>query len=158
MPDVLMPRLSDTMTEGVLSEWRKGEGDQVHRGDVLAEIETDKATMELEAYDDGVLERHLVSPGTTVPIGQPIAVIGDGTGTAPVAVASPAAPAPAAQPAPRPGRRAPPRPPPPGSGRPARARRAGRRARPRCPAGARRSAGIRRDGGAHVPAGPGPGT
>jgi pyruvate dehydrogenase E2 component (dihydrolipoyllysine-residue acetyltransferase) len=81
MPDVLMPRLSDTMTEGVLSEWRKGEGDPVHRGDVLAEIETDKATMELEAYDDGVLERHLVAPGTTVPIGQPIAVIGDGTGT-----------------------------------------------------------------------------
>jgi pyruvate dehydrogenase E2 component (dihydrolipoyllysine-residue acetyltransferase) len=104
MTDVLMPRLSDTMTEGVLSQWLKGEGDQVHRGDVLAEVETDKATMELEAYDDGVLERHLVSPGTTVPIGQAIAVIGDGTGTAPVAVASPAAapaaPAPAAQPAP----------------------------------------------------------
>ncbi|HEY3088799.1 MAG TPA: dihydrolipoamide acetyltransferase family protein [Jatrophihabitantaceae bacterium] len=105
MPDVLMPRLSDTMTEGVLSEWRKGEGDPVHRGDVLAEIETDKATMELEAYDDGVLERHLVAPGTTVPIGQPIAVIGDGTGTvsAPApAQAEPAeaVPPPAAAPAP----------------------------------------------------------
>jgi pyruvate dehydrogenase E2 component (dihydrolipoamide acetyltransferase) len=100
-----MPRLSDTMTEGVLSEWRKGEGDPVHRGDVLAEIETDKATMELEAYDDGVLERHLVAPGTTVPIGQPIAVIGDGTGTvsAPApAQAEPAeaVPPPAAAPAP----------------------------------------------------------
>jgi pyruvate dehydrogenase E2 component (dihydrolipoamide acetyltransferase) len=92
MTDVLMPRLSDTMTEGVLSQWLKDEGAPVHRGDVLAEIETDKATMELEAYDEGVLERHLVAPGTTVPIGQPIAVIGDGTGTAP----TPAAPPPAA--------------------------------------------------------------
>jgi pyruvate dehydrogenase E2 component (dihydrolipoamide acetyltransferase) len=78
MPDVLMPRLSDTMTEGVLSQWLRDEGEPVHRGDVLAEIETDKATMELEAYDEGVLERHLVAPGMTVPIGQPIAVIGDG--------------------------------------------------------------------------------
>jgi pyruvate dehydrogenase E2 component (dihydrolipoyllysine-residue acetyltransferase) len=107
MPDVLMPRLSDTMTEGVLSEWRKGEGDPVHRGDVLAEIETDKATMELEAYDDGVLERHLVAPGTTVPIGQPIAVIGDGTGTVsspgpPQAEPAQAVPPPAAAPAPTP--------------------------------------------------------
>lgn len=78
MPDVLMPRLSDTMTEGVLRQWLKREGDTVHRGDVLAEIETDKATMELEAYDDGVLERILVTAGVTVPIGQPLATIGDG--------------------------------------------------------------------------------
>ena len=102
MTDVLMPRLSDTMTEGVLSQWLKDEGALVHRGDVLAEIETDKATMELEAYDEGVLERHLVAPGTTVPIGQPIAVIGDGTGTASAAAgpsAAPAEPAPAAPPA-----------------------------------------------------------
>lgn len=48
MPDVVMPRLSDTMTEGVLSRWVKKEGDTVKRGDVLAEIETDKAVMELE--------------------------------------------------------------------------------------------------------------
>jgi pyruvate dehydrogenase E2 component (dihydrolipoamide acetyltransferase) len=94
MTDVLMPRLSDTMTEGVLSQWLKGEGEPVHRGDVLAEIETDKATMELEAYDEGVLERHLVAPGTTVPIGEPIAVIGDGTGAA-AAPAAASAPAPA---------------------------------------------------------------
>jgi pyruvate dehydrogenase E2 component (dihydrolipoamide acetyltransferase) len=79
MPDVLMPRLSDTMEEGVLSRWLKKEGDAVHKGDVLAEIETDKATMELEAYDVGVLERLLVAEGTTVSIGEPIAVIGDGT-------------------------------------------------------------------------------
>ena len=84
MPDVLMPRLSDTMTEGVVSQWLKREGEVVQRGDVLAEIETDKATMELEAYDSGVLT-HIIAPaGSTVPIGEPIAVIGDAAeGTAP---------------------------------------------------------------------------
>ena len=86
MADVLMPRLSDTMAEGVLSQWLKQEGDPVRKGDVLAEIETDKATMELEAYDEGVLERLLVPEGATVPIGQPIAVIGDGTHTSPASV------------------------------------------------------------------------
>ena len=77
MPDVLMPRLSDTMTEGVITQWLKHEGDAVQAGDVLAEIETDKATMELEAYDSGVLTQVLVQPGTSVPIGEPIAVIGE---------------------------------------------------------------------------------
>ena len=77
MPDVLMPRLSDTMTEGVITHWLKHEGDAVQAGDVLAEIETDKATMELEAYDSGVLTQVLVQPGTSVPIGEPIAVIGE---------------------------------------------------------------------------------
>jgi pyruvate dehydrogenase E2 component (dihydrolipoamide acetyltransferase) len=75
MSDVLMPRLSDTMTEGVIGEWLKHEGDVVQRGDVLAEIETDKATMELEAYESGVLTRIVAPAGATVPIGQPIAVI-----------------------------------------------------------------------------------
>jgi pyruvate dehydrogenase E2 component (dihydrolipoamide acetyltransferase) len=105
MPDVLMPRLSDTMEEGVLSQWLKKEGDQVHRGDVLAEIETDKATMDLEAYDEGVLQRLLVPEGATVPIGQPIAVIDGGTPAhpaSPPAAPQPArsVPAPAAEPAP----------------------------------------------------------
>ena len=77
MPDVLMPRLSDTMTEGVVGQWLKHEGDIVQRGDTLAEIETDKATMELEAYDSGVLTRIIVPAGSTAPIGQPIAVIDD---------------------------------------------------------------------------------
>ncbi|MEO9139752.1 MAG: dihydrolipoamide acetyltransferase family protein [Jatrophihabitans sp.] len=77
MPDVLMPRLSDTMTEGILVQWLRSEGELVQRGDVLAEVETDKATMEIEAYASGVLTRILVQPGSTVPIGQPIAVIGD---------------------------------------------------------------------------------
>ena len=58
MPDVLMPRLSDTMEEGVLSQWVKHEGDRVRKGDVLAVIETDKAAMEMEAYDEGVLTKH----------------------------------------------------------------------------------------------------
>ncbi|TNC29413.1 dihydrolipoamide acetyltransferase family protein [Amycolatopsis alkalitolerans] len=84
MTDVLMPRLSDTMEEGVLSTWHKHEGDPVHKGDILAEIDTDKATMELEAYDEGVLARLLVDEGATVPIGTPIAVIVP-AGTAPAA-------------------------------------------------------------------------
>jgi pyruvate dehydrogenase E2 component (dihydrolipoamide acetyltransferase) len=93
MPDVIMPRLSDTMEEGELTRWMKKVGDPVRKGDVLAEIETDKATMDLEAFDDGILEQLLVPDGTLVPIGQRVAVIGDGShiGTG----AAPAAPAPA---------------------------------------------------------------
>ena len=102
MPDVLMPRLSDTMEEGTLSQWVKREGDQVRKGDVLAVIETDKAAMGMEAYDEGVLTRILVQEGTSVPIGTPIAVIGAEPAAA---SAPPPAPAPgqAAQPAPAPG-------------------------------------------------------
>jgi|SRR5665647_1642969 len=89
MPEVVMPRLSDTMEEGTLSQWLKNVGDPVHKGDVLAEIETDKATMDLEAFEDGVLEQQLVPAGTLVPIGQPVAVIGDGSKTAESAPAKP---------------------------------------------------------------------
>ncbi|MDQ0095002.1 dihydrolipoamide acetyltransferase family protein [Paeniglutamicibacter psychrophenolicus] len=81
MPEVIMPRLSDTMKEGVLSRWIKNEGDHVREGDVIAEIDTDKATMDLEAFDEGVLEKQLVAEGTTVPIGEPVAIIGTGTTT-----------------------------------------------------------------------------
>ncbi|NNH68332.1 2-oxo acid dehydrogenase subunit E2 [Nocardia uniformis] len=77
-----MPRLSDTMEDGVVSAWLKKVGDQVARGEVVAEIETDKALMELEAYDDGVLEQIIVEAGTRVPIGEPIAIVGDGSGSA----------------------------------------------------------------------------
>ena len=63
-----MPRLSDTMEEGVLSQWVKHEGDQVRKGDVLAVIETDKAAMEMEAYDEGVLTKILAAEGASVPI------------------------------------------------------------------------------------------
>ncbi|MDJ0312796.1 dihydrolipoamide acetyltransferase family protein [Arthrobacter sp. H35-D1] len=83
MPEVIMPRLSDTMEEGILGRWLKHEGDPVKAGDVIGEIETDKATMDLEAFDDGVLERLLVAEGATVAIGQPVAFIGDGTGSGP---------------------------------------------------------------------------
>lgn len=79
MPDITMPRLSDTMEEGVIVTWLKQVGDKIHRGEILAEIETDKALMELEAYDDGILEQILFEPGSRVPIGNAIAVIGDGT-------------------------------------------------------------------------------
>ncbi len=81
MPEVVMPRLSDTMEEGILSRWLKKEGDAVRQGDVIGEIDTDKATMELESFDDGILEKLLVQEGATVAIGQPLAVIGDGTGS-----------------------------------------------------------------------------
>ncbi len=80
MSEVNMPRLSDTMQEGTIAHWYKKPGDEVKKGDVLAEIETDKATMELQAYDSGVLEQILVQEGETVPIGQAVAIIGSGDG------------------------------------------------------------------------------
>jgi pyruvate dehydrogenase E2 component (dihydrolipoamide acetyltransferase) len=74
--NILMPALSPTMTEGTLSRWLKKEGEQIRAGDVIAEIETDKATMEVEAVDEGVLGRILVSDGTEgVKVNQPIAVL-----------------------------------------------------------------------------------
>ncbi|WP_201298183.1 dihydrolipoamide acetyltransferase family protein [Nocardia sp. CY41] len=97
MPEITMPRLSDTMEEGVIVSWLKQVGDPVERGEVLAEIETDKALMELEAYDDGVLEQILAAAGARVPIGTPIGIIGDGSAAA-VSSSSGSAPAPAAAP------------------------------------------------------------
>ncbi|WP_019854638.1 pyruvate dehydrogenase complex dihydrolipoamide acetyltransferase [Actinopolyspora mortivallis] len=98
MTEIHMPRLSDTMEEGVISAWRKRVGDQINRGDVVADIETDKAVMELEAYDEGVLEKILVGEGETVPIGTPIGLLGDGSGSAAEAGPSTsAAPAPEAE-------------------------------------------------------------
>jgi len=79
MAEITMPRLSDTMEEGTLSRWLVKPGDEVHRGDVIAEIETDKATMDLEAYDSGVLEKILLNEGETAPIGATIAVLGSGS-------------------------------------------------------------------------------
>ena len=68
-----MPKLSDTMIEGTLLRWLKAEGDKIEIGDVLAEIETDKATMEMEAFDEGILEKILVPDGVKVPVGAQIA-------------------------------------------------------------------------------------
>ena len=80
MPDVNMPKLSDTMEEGTIVEWKKASGDDVHRGEVLAEVESDKATFDLEAEDDGKLEI-LVEKGVPAKIGAPIARIGAGAET-----------------------------------------------------------------------------
>src|SRR5690349_21375577 len=91
MPNILMPALSPTMEEGKLAKWLKKVGDSVKSGDVIAEIETDKATMEVEAVDEGKLTEILVPEGTeNVKVNTPIAVIlGDGE-TAPAPAAKPA--------------------------------------------------------------------
>ena len=74
--NILMPALSPTMTDGTLARWLVKEGDQVRAGDVIAEIETDKATMEVEAVDEGVLSRILVPDGTSgVKVNEPIALL-----------------------------------------------------------------------------------
>jgi pyruvate dehydrogenase E2 component (dihydrolipoamide acetyltransferase) len=77
MAEITMPKLSDTMTEGIVVRWHKKEGDVVATGDVLAEIETDKATMEMEAFDDGILKEIYVQEGQKVSVGERIALIGD---------------------------------------------------------------------------------
>ena len=74
--DILMPLLSPSMTEGTLVKWLKKEGDAVKSGDVLAEVETDKATMDLEAFDSGILRKILVPEGNRVPINSRIGIIG----------------------------------------------------------------------------------
>jgi pyruvate dehydrogenase E2 component (dihydrolipoamide acetyltransferase) len=82
MADVTMPRLSDTMEEGTIASWLKKPGEQVNKGDVIAQIETDKATMDLTAFEAGTLQEILAPEGTTVPIGQPVARIGNGSAKA----------------------------------------------------------------------------
>jgi pyruvate dehydrogenase E2 component (dihydrolipoamide acetyltransferase) len=105
MPDVTMPRLSDSMEEGTILRWLKADGDEVRRGDELAEIETDKATATYEAEADGVLTT-VAKEGDTLPIGEVIARLGEGSGgngagpaqrEEPVAAEAPA-PAPREQP------------------------------------------------------------
>lgn len=103
-----MPKLADTMTEGTLVKWRKKIGDKVSTGDIVAEVETDKATMEMESFDDGILHEFLIQEGQKVPIGSRLAVMlakgeaapapGSSAQTAPTAPA--AAPAAAASVAP----------------------------------------------------------
>jgi pyruvate dehydrogenase E2 component (dihydrolipoamide acetyltransferase) len=103
-----MPKLADTMTEGTLVKWRKNIGDKVSTGDIVAEVETDKATMEMESFDDGILHEYLVKVGEKVPTGAKIAVLlakgekAPAPGSAPAATAavSQAALAAAAQAAP----------------------------------------------------------
>jgi pyruvate/2-oxoglutarate dehydrogenase complex dihydrolipoamide acyltransferase (E2) component len=74
--EILMPALSPTMEEGTLAKWHVQEGDEVRTGDVIAEIETDKATMEIEAIDDGRMGKILIAEGTEhVPVNKPIALL-----------------------------------------------------------------------------------
>jgi len=112
--NILMPALSPTMEKGNLAKWLKKEGDPVKAGDIIAEIETDKATMEVEAADEGVLAKIVVPEGTAdVPVNQLIAVLaGEGEDVkAAAAGAKSAAPAPApAAPKPPQAAEAPPKP------------------------------------------------
>src|SRR4249919_3400546 len=104
--NILMPALSPTMEKGNLAKWLKKEGEKVKAGDVIAEIETDKATMEVEAVDEGTLAKIIVAEGTAdVPVNQLIAVLagegedvksaasGAGKGVAPAAAPAPIVPA-----------------------------------------------------------------
>ena len=91
MADIIeMPKLSDTMTVGTLVKWLKKEGDPVKAGDMLAEVETDKATMELESFFTGTLLKIYVAPGGQVAIGAPLCAIGKASEQAPAAPAAPA--------------------------------------------------------------------
>src|SRR3954466_96749 len=74
---ITMPKLSPTMEEGVLAKWTKKEGDKIMPGDIIAEVETDKANMEFPLEDEGVLLKLLVKEGTTVKLGDPVAVLGE---------------------------------------------------------------------------------
>src|SRR5947199_10127450 len=98
--ELKMPALSPTMEEGTLAKWLVKEGDEVKSGDILAEIETDKATMEFEAVDEGTIAKILVPEGTDgVKVGQPIALLaGEGEQVS----ASAPKPEPEAQPKPEP--------------------------------------------------------
>ena len=95
MADIIeMPKLSDTMTVGTLVKWLKKEGDTVANGDMLAEVETDKATMELECFFDGTLLKIFAPDGAQVEIGSPLCAIGEKGEKveAPAKAAAPAAP------------------------------------------------------------------
>ena len=74
--EVKMPQMGYDMTEGRIAQWLKKPGDEVKKGDALAEIETDKVTIEIEAFDEGVLLQLVAAEGETVPVGQTIAFIG----------------------------------------------------------------------------------
>jgi pyruvate dehydrogenase E2 component (dihydrolipoamide acetyltransferase) len=117
MAQVTMPKMSDTMEEGTIVRWLKHPGDQVTEGEPIAEVETDKANVEMEAFNSGVLGQILVTEGQTVPVGQLIATIeAPGAAPAPPAPKAEAPPAPQAQPAPE---AAPPPPPAPKAEAPA---------------------------------------
>merc|ERR1719387_826177 len=103
--EIMMPALSSTMTEGKISEWLKGEGDKVEAGDMVLVVESDKADMDVESYEEGYIAKILVPEGESAPVGAPVALLVENEadiasvkagGGAPAAAA---APAPAAAPA-----------------------------------------------------------
>ncbi|MCC7018698.1 MAG: 2-oxo acid dehydrogenase subunit E2 [Ardenticatenales bacterium] len=106
--EVTMPKMGYDMTEGTVLKWLKAEGDAVAKGDILAEIETGKVTIEMEAFDEGVLRKIVVAEGATVPVGQLIAIIAGADekidGPSAAAAPTPASPPSAAAPAPLPAR------------------------------------------------------
>lgn len=95
---VIMPKLSPTMEEGQISRWLKKEGDKVAMGEPLAEIDTDKATMEMQALTNGVLRKIIVGEGQSAPLGQPIAIVGEADEDISSLLAEAPAAAPPAQP------------------------------------------------------------
>lgn len=121
--EIKMPKLSATMQTGVIQKWRKKEGERVEYGEVIADIETDKAVMELEAFDPGVIRKIVVPEGSKAPVNETIAIIGEAGEDVSAIAAAPAGTAPSAPtnakvaPAPP---VAPPPAPPRGRGRPAR--------------------------------------
>ncbi|HNQ73999.1 MAG TPA: dihydrolipoamide acetyltransferase family protein [Verrucomicrobiota bacterium] len=108
MPYVEMPKLSDTMTEGTVVKWRKAPGDKVEVGDVLAEVETDKAVMELEAFDSGTLKEIYVADGGKAQVGARLALLLGPGETAPSPDRQPSGATPAAAPTAGPGKSVPP--------------------------------------------------
>ena len=95
--EVVMPQMGADMTEGTILHWRKQEGEPVERGEIIAEIETDKANVEIEAFEGGVFRKTLASEGDVIPVGGVIAIIAsadddiskytDGAGAIPAAAA-----------------------------------------------------------------------
>ena len=100
--EVIMPRMSDTMEEGKILKWLKKVGDRIEVGDIIAEVETDKADMEMEALDDGFLTEIRAQEGESVPVGGVIALLGEEAEvgvapTPPARTASPSVPTPPAE-------------------------------------------------------------
>ncbi|NIA22004.1 MAG: hypothetical protein GWP05_08605 [Anaerolineaceae bacterium] len=93
---MVMPKLSDTMTEGTVVAWLKSEGERIEAGEVLAEVQSDKATIELEAYTSGVVRKIVVAADQTVPVGELIAIIAEEDEDISAVAEGPGQPAPAA--------------------------------------------------------------
>ena len=82
MPEVKVPELAESITEGTIAEWLKNVGDSVEKGEAILELETDKVNVEVVSEEAGVLSEQLASEGDTVEVGQAIAIIGEGSGNA----------------------------------------------------------------------------